>query len=191
MRKQLFSQHVCTHVNSRKVSPISSRALLINWEWKQPLCKAKMFNPDASTQTNSITHAPPHILQNVTHSTYTSKLCSKWVADPSQTSQAHGLEHYCVIAAQQLLITNMHLQKASHRCHLLCTLSLCVHNWSFWSCSNLISNRMPVQQHTPIQAAGSASEGISAQAKFPWRNWSLVQEDPCEGVSNLAQKLSH
>lgn len=68
----------------------------------------------------------------------------------------------------------MHLHKTSQRCHLLCT-----HNWNFWSCSSLISNRMPVQQHPPIQAAGSASEGISAQTKFLRRNWSLVQENPC------------
>lgn len=33
-----------------------------------------------------------------------------------------------------------------------CThLNNCVCNWDFWSCSKLVSNRMPVQQHLPIQ----------------------------------------
>lgn len=166
MRKQLIYQHACTHVNSRKVSPNSSRASLINKECKQPLCKATMFNPDAATQTNSTIHAPLHTLQNTTHSTYSNQLCSNWVADPSQTSQKHMDLSTIVKLLSNYLSQICTYIKLPKRCHLLCTLKLRVHNWNFWSCSNLVSNRKPVQQHPPIQAAGSASEGFLPRQNF-------------------------
>lgn len=85
-------------------------------------------------QTNASTHAPPYVLQNVTHGTCANQLGSEWLIPlrhpKSMWTIVQLLNNYL-----SQICTYTNLPKGVTYCAHFD--NLCVHNREFWSCSNL------------------------------------------------------
>ena len=70
--------------------------------------------------------------------------------------------------------------------------NLCVHNWDFWSCSNLVRKRMPVQQHPPIRSSQALHLKDFCPGKISMKKKkSCPVKSRCMCIPNLLQESSY
>lgn len=141
-RKQLFRHYISIQRSFRKVSLTSVQSLP---DQQIHLCNTKTFNPDASIQIHSRKHAPLYNPQNVTHSTYANQPRSNWLIPFRHPKSMQTIVQLFSNYLSQICAYIKLPKGVTYCAHLN---NLCVHNWDFWSSSNLVSNT--VQQHPLI-----------------------------------------